>query len=331
MVYLAHFNRKPPAQKAIIRGQRRQHVIGRIIDILDDYRLSKFENEGAIRAALRSALCLQGHGWRPSDEESETLLATAFRKMGAKRPTWIEGQPEYITPRENCIRCGDALDDETMEKRGRFCSDVCRGSAAVYREAIDRYASRQVYSRSWYVVAQASAPERPCTMCGKAYRSAFPQQKFCSYDCSHAADRNPARRRQCARCNAAFVDHQCGSRPQRFCSTECRLAAWKPSSFTCCECGTEFEARHAARFCGAKCRNTSNYRREMESSPIAACAVCGDEFQSVRGARFCGKVCKRTSQANTLRDRATKRKVADMLPFGALSAAVFDQEFAMAA
>ncbi|TDK38612.1 hypothetical protein E2F50_00150 [Rhizobium deserti] len=241
MVYLDHLlkarNAALMSGGKIIKGQRRQHVVERIMDTLDDWRSSPWEHEGSTRAGLRAALCQLGNGWNESDHEAAALLGTALKKLGkADRPTWIEGQPEYLLPRENCIRCGDALDEETIESRGRFCSDICRQSAAQFNTGIHQLANRRAYIRTWYVVAKAAAPERPCQMCGKGYRSAFEEQKFCSYSCSCAAQRNPERRRQCAHCQKAFVIRQTAGKTQRHCSRECRLAAWEMTDFRCEVC-----------------------------------------------------------------------------------------------
>ncbi|MCD7108758.1 hypothetical protein LRX75_06850 [Rhizobium sp. DKSPLA3] len=244
MVYLAQFSHTKPQSKQILRGERRKSVISKIIDILDDFRLSKFENEGAIRAGVRSALCLSGNGWQPSDSEAAALLSAAFTKMGAKRSSWLEGQREFTEATENCIRCGILLDQDTITARDRFCSDLCRDSARLYREGLEGAINRKVYARSWYVALQKKAPARSCSFCSTEYHSSFAEQKYCSYDCSHAAQRDPARHRECQHCGTGFRQKQLGSRPQRYCSVECRKADWKAEEYSCCICSTSFLAKH---------------------------------------------------------------------------------------
>lgn len=55
------------------------------------------------------------------------LLGEAFRAMNATRPTWNEGQPEWVIEagtlieRTRCVRCGNPL----PEGHHKFCSHLC--------------------------------------------------------------------------------------------------------------------------------------------------------------------------------------------------------------
>lgn len=295
MVHLSNFTRKIRPRKTLIEGKARERVVRDIIDILEDYRLSVFESEGPIRASIRSVLCLAGNGWEPSDNESAGLIAAALHKMGAKRPTWFQGQQSYITGKERCLHCSCELPEEIIANRERYCSFVCKNAIALCKPDLERYANRQAYARTWYVMSNVTASERPCRQCTNPYRSAYADQKFCSYDCANVAQTNPARHRTCGHCQAAFIDHQKGGRGQRYCSVPCRMAAWKTSEFECCVCSETFEAKHAnARFCGPKCRNTWHYR-------------------------------KRIAEAKTVPTPGA------LLPFPTISPAVFDREFQIAA
>ncbi len=235
--------------------------------MLDDYRLSKYENEGEIRAGLRSALCLEGHGWHPSDHESEGLLATAFTKMGARRPTWLEGQPEYLVPSENCIRCGGELDDETMTRASRFCSETCLQAARIYREGLERYDRERVRCTAANVIAKATAPERRCQFCEGVFRTADKRQIFCSHACYEKAERNTARHKKCVRCDTAFVDRASSHRPQRYCSVECMSAErYATTERQCLVCEGTFQGKPKSKFCSSKCSNIWYRRRRLQQA-----------------------------------------------------------------
>ncbi|WP_374292754.1 hypothetical protein [Paenirhodobacter enshiensis] len=84
--------------------------------------------EGPLRAGIRSDLCLQGRTWETADLMTRDVLADAFRLAGARmRPTWNEGQPEWVIheglliERTRCARCHGPL----PEGRKKFCSDLC--------------------------------------------------------------------------------------------------------------------------------------------------------------------------------------------------------------
>lgn len=84
--------------------------------------------EGTMRAALRADLCLRGWQWRDANQAACDIVAHAHSLLGAERPSWYEGQPEYILApgvlieRTRCRRCRKKLPEE----RPTFCSDICR-------------------------------------------------------------------------------------------------------------------------------------------------------------------------------------------------------------
>jgi len=86
--------------------------------------------EGPLRHAIRSDLCLQSWGWAEADAMAREVLGDAFRKVGATRPTWNEGQRDWtveagtLIERTCCVRCHGPLPDG----RPKFCSDLCKRS-----------------------------------------------------------------------------------------------------------------------------------------------------------------------------------------------------------
>lgn len=89
-----------------------------------------FGLEGAIVAALRSDLCLRGWRWREAHGAAANIVHIAHGLLGAERPTWYEGQPDFvISPgllieRTRCKRCHRPL----PEGRPKYCSNACKST-----------------------------------------------------------------------------------------------------------------------------------------------------------------------------------------------------------
>lgn len=104
--------------------------------------------EGPLRAGLRSDLCLQGWGWGEADAMARELLGEAFRAVNATRPTWNEGQPEWVIEagtlieRTRCTRCGKPL----PESNHKFCSDLCSWSHHAHLAFLKQASEDQVVS-----------------------------------------------------------------------------------------------------------------------------------------------------------------------------------------
>ncbi|CUX15440.1 MULTISPECIES: hypothetical protein [Agrobacterium] len=334
MAYLDNYvkarNASLREQHSLLRGRKRQHVIQEVMDVLDDWRLSRWQHEGEARAGVRSALCMSGHGWQSSDTEAATIIDTALRRLGSgDRPTWIEGQNEYRDLRIACADCGNRLSALRLAGGELFCSPLCEENAARYRPQIARYAKRLAYSKAWYTVWKATAPERCCEGCGAKYRSPFPGQHFCSYDCAHKAQRNPERHRQCSHCEKPFVCRQSRGRKQKYCSVECRIAAWGVQQYECSVCSNPFEAKHPAHCCSQKCRNKHANEERKRNAPEVPCEICGSVFKSHRGASTCSRSCRSELRSRTI---AAKQVSAFILIFPQpLTAVVFDGWFRRAA
>lgn len=88
--------------------------------------------EGPLRAALRADLCRKAWQWADADAATRLLLEEVFRKAGAERPDWYEGQPEWtieagtLIERTRCVRCHNPL----PEGHHKFCSRLCNTSHA---------------------------------------------------------------------------------------------------------------------------------------------------------------------------------------------------------
>ena len=88
---------------------------------------SPFAFEAVIRAWLRAHLCLRGWQWADADFAAEGVTEGALNRIGAGRPTWKEGQPEWTVEgaatfeRTRCVNCGRPL----PEMHRKYCSDFC--------------------------------------------------------------------------------------------------------------------------------------------------------------------------------------------------------------
>lgn len=139
----------PAAAKAIRKAQRRERdaMRGRLgvarynalaAELARAIRLAfetgatatLFGLEGPLRHGIRSDLCLQGWRWADADTMARDLMDEAFRTVHAIRPTWNEGQPEWVIEagtlidRTFCVCCHKPLPDG----RPKFCSDLCKRS-----------------------------------------------------------------------------------------------------------------------------------------------------------------------------------------------------------
>ena len=69
-------------------------------------------------------------GWSSADLMAAELMAEVFRRVGAERPDWYEGQPEWtikagtLIARTRCVRCHGPL----PEGHFKFCSRICNVS-----------------------------------------------------------------------------------------------------------------------------------------------------------------------------------------------------------
>ena len=129
--------------------QARKRRIAAITAILRRYEASPFEHESACIAGLRSGLCLLGWSWREADREARETVAEGLRRIGARRPPWAWGQPDYahgtdFIERTRCARCGGPLPAE----RRRYCSDLCISSAWAARARLASAAERQTLTEA---------------------------------------------------------------------------------------------------------------------------------------------------------------------------------------
>jgi hypothetical protein len=301
--------KKPSLAKVFDKGVR-QRVVEDVLDLLRDWRATPFENEGPVRHSVRSAICLQGHSWPSADAEAEILVNSAFKSMGAHRPTWDQGQREYTLPLENCNWCSGALDEVQIMRRNRFCSTMCAQSAIRHRDWQTTLHESTIGRAAHKMIVRSQNPERPCAHCKRPFHPAKTgDQNYCSKTC---ADKGKIQLQQhCAnpRCNKVFLPLSSGNK--HYCSSRCRSQVGRcvqEISVKCEQCARPFvAARNDARFCGQRCRDQHKTDREaiaagrqprrVDDAIVRCCEYCGGTF-SARSTRagYCTVDCRTIAQ-----------------------------------
>lgn len=172
--------------------RRRAELIGTVAAILDQGEPTRFAFEGAARAGLRSAFCLASWPWAAADREAAIILEDAFKALGVSRPSWYEGQPEYVERVGGgftCRNCGvDLGEDRHVNGRERaFCSRLCLGVWHKRRERMDdNRQARAAYLATLAAKTEANRPNRPCAECGKPFRpkTIKGEHHWCSKSCA---------------------------------------------------------------------------------------------------------------------------------------------------
>ena len=178
--------RKPKA-----RVHRRAAIVQAICDVIrEDWRngitTTLISHEGAIWAALRSGLCLEGMRWPDADKAARDILHQAFARTGAKRPAWKEGQPEWCDggvihdTRTNCAQCDGPL--EPQQKT--FCSPRCANSNRAKMANQDNIEEMRAIQRLRKARWQAAQPDRQCHVCGTSFKPKRSNQILCGTDCA---------------------------------------------------------------------------------------------------------------------------------------------------
>src|SRR5690625_2420947 len=164
-----------------INAKRREALVVRVMKVLDQHNNTVFEFEGACRHRVRAQLCLEGWEWQTADQFATEVVAAALNRLGAKRPTWAQGQPRWteegyvFIKRTRCINCARKL----PEGHRLYCNRVC-GQSHLERE----------YRRQLKAGELAWALERRevlgCLNCGRPfphYAERGRKSSFCSVAC----------------------------------------------------------------------------------------------------------------------------------------------------
>lgn len=311
-ISLAGPKRKRLPPQRIYRGEGRKVMVGKVMDVLRDWRLSPFEREGTTRAGIRAALVLEGHGWQKADAEAAGLVAEGLRLLGAVRPSYGEGQKVYTLGRDMCAHCLGPLDDEDMAARRRFCCDECRTMVKARDADLFTYLESFAMNAGYYAAFKEGLPDSDCEWCGQRYKMQHLKQRFCSKSCAQherAGDRL-VKVKPCLHCRNPFRGAQV---EQKFCSAACHVGYVKEHGPLtrlperhCDVCKSIFRPKTAqARWCSPACGNTAKvaYNRmkreekRKEWQKPTPCQWCGETFTPAKPSNvFCGRDCNDKAQ-----------------------------------
>ncbi len=177
-----------PKPKKITRDRRR-HLVNTVADVLKTGEPTRFALEASCRSGLRAGFCLEGWNWQEADATAAEIVAAALHMIGAKRPTWQQGQPEWTQhgvvaeERTTCIRCKGEL----PEGHYKYCGNLCAQAAKQARMRERRKDELLAYQRARYAAGKLHPiqPPRPCETCGKEFRPRKKTARFCSGSCSN--------------------------------------------------------------------------------------------------------------------------------------------------
>jgi hypothetical protein len=174
---------------------RRIAIADRLANLARDVEPTPFAIEAPARAGIRASLCLQGWPWHASDAEATILTLRSLQIVGAKRPTWEQGQPEYTQAtviamhRETCVHCGKTLPDGHY----KFCSKHCFKAHRLIIANRQNREETNVKSRAWRAAWAEKQQPRKCGTCERDFQPKRPAAKFCSNHCALTAARSSRR------------------------------------------------------------------------------------------------------------------------------------------
>lgn len=283
----------PKAKPPKLSRARHDRILESAVTILNQRRASKFEFEGIIRHGITSTLCLEGWRWQVADICAAEIVAKALDRIGAVRPTWDQGQPEYVydglIERTRCLRCGFGIPEERRAWHGgwgvKFCSDLCAKADSGDRQYHEHK------RRSWaeWLTHSASRKEmyrtirtKACTQCGQDFVPERPDGEFCSQACARANSR-VYHDRPCETCGTMFLPRANRDGTTRFCSKACSSSAM-------------WEKRRSTMHCDDLSRVQMVEREER------SCVVCSTVFRPKRASdlkRTCSQACQYRLRSQT--------------------------------
>lgn len=139
--------RRRPSRK--LNAGFRSRLIDVTASVLRRGEPTVFAFEGLMRTSIRARLCLKGWGWDDADIAADGVVAAALNMIGAERPDWRQGQPDYVNDGAarmeltRCAHCGRSLPDG----KWKFCSTQCVASyhrnIAYHQERLEREATER--------------------------------------------------------------------------------------------------------------------------------------------------------------------------------------------
>ncbi|MBJ3777867.1 hypothetical protein [Acuticoccus mangrovi] len=187
-----------PKQRQL-NDARRRRMIDNVAEIMkagfEAGAPSRFAFEASCRHGIRSGLCTEGWTWQEADAAAADIVSRALAMIGATRPSWKEGQPEWTQDgalpieRENCLRCRGPLEGHHY----KFCSTVCAAAWHTSRRERDTSDEARAQRAASDAAYRDRAPARACERCGTMYRSRKRDQRYCGSACFYATQREMRR------------------------------------------------------------------------------------------------------------------------------------------
>ncbi|MFC3725450.1 hypothetical protein [Neoaquamicrobium sediminum] len=182
-----------------------------------------------------------------------------MRFIGAKRPTWEQGQPEFTEPiSSRCLNCRRVMPEfEEGRQRRKYCSAECFSAYHDRRYAEDHREEAKATTQAWRDARREAAPPKPCEWCGTPFKplqqANRPEPRFCGKSC--AARWGNSQRKE----TFGWIAQPRKKRPP-----EPPRACW--------ECGRMFRPDFPdKRYCQKLCSNRANakkrYRPKMFCEP----------------------------------------------------------------
>jgi hypothetical protein len=254
-----------------LNKDKRRHLVATVLAILESGTPTKFAYEASCRYGLRRTFCVEGWPFHEADATAADIVSTALRRIGAQRPTWQQGQPEWqqfgYAPVEytRCLHCGGAIPPDRGSRNGsavKYCSALC-GQAAYMRKA-RRSGERMTMAEHLAALAARKKRtylerEKQCEQCGQTFHPGYAvnRQRFCCLACAKAGQSRPRRsNRACVRCGATFKPKHAAA---KYCSTACYEhrghSKHSGEERTCLVCQTVFRAKATltTRTCSPAC------------------------------------------------------------------------------
>lgn len=219
-----HGEARPVSLAPVWKSEKRKSVVSGTIEVMRDWRLSPFEFEGEAIAGIRSGLCDAGYGWRRSDAAARDVVDEALRQLGAKRPTWEQGQPDYVEPRDACLWCKGPLEAGVSGTGYKYCSAECARIALQKRNFEVRSKGDKTFAAAKRMLGRAKMRPATCECCGKSFQPLPGRaQRFCSNYCArHSREPVPEREFICTFCGHTYLSR---SGKALFCSGACKASS----------------------------------------------------------------------------------------------------------
>lgn len=182
------------APKRKLSDARRRALVEKVANALRIGDPTIFRFEASCRAGLRTMFCLQGIRWALADLEAAEIVAAALRQLGARRPTWYEGQPDVQELHGGRMYCGNPKCRKPIGRgwRAGYCSEDCRQTAKSGRRYHSNAERLRAAAAARRVAYQAAQPEVQCPICETMFRPKPPNgsgriQRYCGIICRNRA------------------------------------------------------------------------------------------------------------------------------------------------